>query len=274
MARESPAGLLLAEPKRTPRPGPAQDPSPPPRPARRFVPVPDLELRPVDSRSPASVGLLSVSTVLHAGLLVAVVVAPLLRSESLPAPASGVKVFFAEPLSIPPPPPPPAPVAPARPLAKPLPSSEQARLTAPVEIPDAIVPEAAADLGAASGDPGGVEGGVPGGVVGGVVEALPEARTPPPIVHVGGSVREPAKVKHVNPVYPDVAARAMVQGNVIVELQVDTGGRVTDARVVKGIPLLNDAALAAVRQWVYMPPLVDGVPVRLVMTVTVRFKLT
>ena len=43
---------------------------------------------------------------------------------------------------------------------------------------------------------------------------------------------------------------------------------------MKGIPLLNEAALAAVRQWVYTPPLVDGVPVRLIMTVTVRFKLT
>jgi protein TonB len=185
-----------------------------------------------------------------------------------------VKVFFAEPLSVPPPPPPPAAVAPGRPLARPIPSSEKAALTPPVEVPDAIVPDAAGDLGAASGDPGGVEGGVPGGVVGAVLETLPEPAAPPPVVHVGGSIREPAKLKNVNPVYPDVAARAMVQGNVIVELQVDTQGRVTDARIVKGIPLLNDAALDAVRQWLYVPPLIDGVPVRLVMTVTVRFKLT
>src|SRR4029453_1775628 len=198
MARESPAGLLLAERKRTPRPAPSQDPSPSPRPARRFVPIPDLELRPVEIRSPASLKLLSVSTVLHAGLLVAVVVAPLLRSENLPVPASGVKVFFADPLSLPPPPPPPASVAPIRPLAKPIPPSEPARLTAPVDIPAGVVPEAAADLGAASGDSGGVEGGVPGGVVGGVVEALPEAKAPPPIVHVGGSVREPRRVKKGN----------------------------------------------------------------------------
>jgi protein TonB len=272
MARESSAGSLLAERKRTPRPGPAQDPPPPPRPARRFVPVPDLELRPVESRSPAGLRLLSVSTLLHAGLLAAVVVVPLLRGDSLPAPASGVKVFFAEPLSIPPPPPP-AAVAPGRPLAKPIPLSEQATLTPPVEISDAIVPEAGAELAADPGAPGGVEGGVPGGAVGAVVETLPEPAAPP-VLHVGGSIREPAKLKNVNPAYPDVAARAMVQGNVIVELQVDSQGHVTDARIVKGIPLLNDAALAAVRQWVYMPPLVDGVPVRLVMTVTVRFKLT
>ena len=115
---------------------------------------------------------------------------------------------------------------------------------------------------------------MPGGVVGGIVEALPEAALPPPkLVHAGGAIREPTKVKHVNPVYPEVAARAMVQGNVVVELQISTEGRVTEARVVQGIPLLDAAALAAVRQWVYTPPLVDGVPVRLIMTVTVRFKI-
>jgi protein TonB len=274
MARESPAGLLLAERKR-----PARRPDPPERPdglqpATRFVPVPDLELRPVDTRSPASLRLLSVSTLLHAGLAVALLVGPLLTHDGLPAPASGVRVFFSEPLAIPPPPAPAAAVAPGRTLPKPAPPPEKAILTPPVEIPEAIVPEAAADLVAPSGEAGGVVGGVPGGAVGGVVEALPEVKAEPQVVQVGGAVREPTKVKHVNPVYPDVAARAMVQGNVIVELHVGTDGRVNDAQIVKGIPLLNDAALAAVRQWVYTPPLVDGVPVRLVMTVTVRFKLT
>jgi protein TonB len=143
----------------------------------------------------------------------------------------------------------------------------------PTAVPENVVPEAALP-GSESAEPGGVEGGVPGGVVGGIVEALPEAAPPPPrLVHAGGSIREPTKVKHVNPVYPDVAARAMVQGNVVVELQISTEGRVTEARVLQGIPLLNQAALAAVRQWVYTPPLVDGVPVRLLMTVTVRFRI-
>ena len=238
--------------------------------------MPDLELKPVETRSPASPRLLSVSILLHAGLAAAVVVVPLLMQDRLPAPASGVKVFFVEPLAIPAPPPPPAPASMA-PRAQKAPPPSPA-LTAPVEVPERVVPEQAADLAAAGGEPAGVEGGVPGGVpggvVGGIVEALPEPPAPPRVVHVGGEVREPTKVKHVNPVYPDVAARAMVQGNVVVELQVNTEGRVTDAQVVKGIPLLNEAALAAVRQWVYTPPLVDGVPVRLIMTVTVRFKLT
>jgi len=265
MARQSSPGALLADR----RPAAAAAPS---RAAKRSVPVPDLELRPVDSRSPANARLLSVSILLHAGLLAAVVVIPLLGHDILPAPAAGVRVFFAEPLSIPAPPPPPAAAPIAARAPKPLPPSP--RLTAPVEVPERVVPEEAAESLVPAGEPGGVAGGVPGGVVGAIVDALPEPAAPPRVVHVGGSVREPTKVKHVNPVYPDVAARALVQGNVVVEIQVNTEGRVTDARIVKGIPLLNDAALTAVRQWIYTPPLVDGVPVRLVMTVTVHFKIT
>ena len=273
MALQSPLGTLLAELRPPALPGRVREVPLEPRPARRSVPVPDLELPPVDTRSPASLPLLTVSTLVHAGLVVAAVVAPLLMRDSLPAPASGVQVFFAEPLAIPPPPPPPARVAPARQAPKAPPPTEKATLTLPIETPDVVFPETA-DLGAPGGETGGVEGGVPGGVVGGIVEALPEVKAEPPVVHVSGAVREPTKVKHVNPVYPEVAARARVQGNVVVEIQVSTQGRVTDARIVTGIPLLNDAALAAVRQWVYAPPLVDGVPVRLIMTVTVRFKVT
>ena len=272
MARQSPLGTLLAERRLPARPGRIPGPPPAPRAARHVLPVPDLELKPVEARSPASLRLLSVSILLHAGLAAAVVVVPLLMQEILPAPASGVRVFFAEPLALPALPPPPAPASRAPRAQKAPPPSP--RLTAPVEVPERVVPEEAVGPTAPGSESAGVEGGVPGGVVGGIVEALPEPPAPPQVVHVGGAIREPTKVKHVNPVYPDVAARAMVQGNVVVELQVNTQGRVTDAQVVKGIPLLNEAALAAVRQWAYTPPLVDGVPVRLIMTVTVHFKLT
>jgi periplasmic protein TonB len=60
---------------------------------------------------------------------------------------------------------------------------------------------------------------------------------------------------------------------VILECVVDTLGHVQEARVLRGIPLLDEAALAAVRQWVYSTTLVDGVPVPVVMTVTVTFRL-
>ena len=236
--------------------------------------MPDLELTQIDARPPLRPGLASASALLHAGLALAVIVVPILSGSSLPPPASGVQVFFAEPMVIapPPPPPPPAPRALQKRAAPPPPSPA---LTAPVETPEKVVPEEAIEPSAPGGEPGGVEGGAPGGVVGAVVGGLPEEPAPPPPpVRVGAGIREPKKLKNVDPVYPEIAARAMVQGNVVVELELSPQGRVTDARVLSGNPLLSDAALAAVRQWIYTPTLKDGVPVRVIMTVTVHFKIS
>lgn len=87
------------------------------------------------------------------------------------------------------------------------------------------------------------------------------------------SVKEPTKLKHVDPVYPDIAQRANVQGVVILECVISPAGRVTDIKVLRGIPLLNAAAIDAVKQWTYKPTLLDGVPVSVVMPVTVQFRL-
>ncbi len=62
-----------------------------------------------------------------------------------------------------------------------------------------------------------------------------------------------------------------VEGTVVVECTIDVTGRVSKARVLKGVPLLNEAVIKAVKQWVYTPTLLNGVPVPVVMTVTVRF---
>jgi protein TonB len=235
------------------------------------VPVPDLELKQIDSRPPLGLGLLSFSILLHAGLALAVVVVPILAGDGLPTPPSGLRVFFAAPMVIAPPPLPPPPAAVSR-IRKEPPSVPS--FTAPTETPEDVVPEKAADLGISGAEAGGVEGGAPGGVVGGIVEPLPEiVPSPPPPVHVGGGIQEPKKLKHVDPVYPEIAVRASVQGNVVVECVVSPRGRVTDVRIVSGIPLLNEAAIAAVRQWVYTPTLVDGVPRVVIMTVTVHFRI-
>jgi protein TonB len=121
-----------------------------------------------------------------------------------------------------------------------------------------------------------VEGGVPGGVVGGVVGGLPDAPPPPPqaAVRVGGQIKEPKKLKNVAPVYPDIAKQARVQGVVILECTISPQGKVTDVKVLRGIPLLDQAAIDAVKQWVYTPTLLNGVPVPVIMTVTVNFKLS
>ena len=93
-------------------------------------------------------------------------------------------------------------------------------------------------------------------------------------LRVGGDIKEPAKLKHVPPVYPDIAARANIHGDVILTCLVSPLGQVTSVTVVKGVPVLSKAALEAVKQWVYTPTLKDGIPMPVILTVTVRFGLT
>jgi protein TonB len=218
-----------------------------------------------------------ISLTIHAVILVVFIIVPLLMSEELPEPTSAVRAFFVEPPAAPPPPPPPpppAPKAPVTPKVTPPKPMEEPRFTAPVEVPTEIRPEEGIDLGVDGGVAGGVEGGVPGGVVGGVVGGLPD--TPPPMqaVRVGGQIKEPKKLKDVRPGYPDIARQARVQGVVILECTISPQGKVTDVKVLRGIPLLDQAAIDAVKQWVYTPTLLNGVPVPVIMTVTVNFKLS
>jgi periplasmic protein TonB len=220
---------------------------------------------------------LPISLTLHAIALVAIVVVPLLTQAELPEPAAAVNAFFVEPAAAPPPPPPPPPPAPraaSAPRAVQPVTPADAKFTAPVDVPDQIKPEAGLDVGVPGGVAGGVEGGVPGGVVGGVVGGLPEA-PPPPVqaVRVGGQIKEPKKIKNENPTYPDIAKQARVQGIVILECTISPQGKVTDVKILRGIPLLDQAAVDAVKQWVYTPTLLNGVPVPVIMTVTVNFKL-
>jgi protein TonB len=217
-----------------------------------------------------------VSLAIHAVILVLVVVVPLLMSEELPDPTAAVRAFFVEPAPAPPPPPPPPPPAPKatiQPKVQPK-IIEEARFVAPVEVPDQVRPERGLDLGLEGGVAGGVEGGVPGGVVGGVVGGLPDAPPPPQAVRVGGQIKEPKKLKNINPDYPDIAKQARVQGVVILECTISPQGKVTDVKVLRGIPLLDSAAVDAVKQWVYTPTLLNGVPVPVIMTVTVNFRLS
>jgi TonB family protein len=61
-------------------------------------------------------------------------------------------------------------------------------------------------------------------------------------VHVGGHIRPPTKLRHVNPEYPELARRAGVGGEVVLECLIDVNGEVTDVRVLSGNPLLREAA--------------------------------
>ena len=92
-------------------------------------------------------------------------------------------------------------------------------------------------------------------------------------VRVGGKIRPPTKVKDVKPVYPAAAKSAKVAGVVIIEATIGANGKVIAAKVLRSVPMLDEAALDAVRQWEFTPTLLNGKPVPVVMTVTINFKL-
>jgi len=212
------------------------------------------------------------SIIAHVVLFGAVIIIPLMATDVLPTPPSMMAFVGAPPTPPPPPPPPPSAAPPPKtptPIANPN--------AAPIEAPKQIVPETPS-VGVSEGVPGGVEGGVPGGVMGGVVGGLPEAPPPPPPppqapVRVGGAIKQPTKLKNVPPVYPPIAQSARVQGVVIIEATIGADGKVKDAKVLRSIPLLDQAALDAVKQWVFTPTLLNNVPVPVIMTVTVNFTL-
>ena len=92
-------------------------------------------------------------------------------------------------------------------------------------------------------------------------------------VRIGGEIKPPVKLHDVRPVYPEDAKAAGIQGVVIIQATIDTAGNVHDARVLRSIPGLDEAALEAVRQWQFAPTDLNGVPVPVIMTVTVNFAL-
>ena len=92
-------------------------------------------------------------------------------------------------------------------------------------------------------------------------------------MRAGSTLMSPRLVTRVEPVYPPQALAARAEGNVLVEAKLDTSGKVTDATVLQSIPLLDQAALDAVRQWVYAPMCLEGRAISAVIVVVVPFKL-
>jgi protein TonB len=204
---------------------------------------------------------------LQASGVVALVIAPLMATGALPSLSSTLTMVSVAP---PPPPPPPPPAA----DTPPPPARDSNPNAAPVTAPSEVTPETGLEtIEPASGIDGGLGHIVAGEIVTGIPEPPPPPPTPAAPVRVGGHIRPPAKVRHVNPVYPQLAQTAGVQGTVIVEATIGTDGAVTGARVLRSIPLLDTAALDAVRQWQFSPTLLNGVPVSVIMTVTVTFTL-
>jgi TonB family protein len=118
----------------------------------------------------------------------------------------------------------------------------------------------------------------------GLVKMLvPEPLPPPPVrqvvgqagaVRVGADIKQPKQIRRVEPQYPEDAKAAGTTGMVILEVLLDTEGRVKQAAILRHVtPSIDQAALNAVQQWVYSPTLLNGNPVEVVFTVTVNFVL-
>lgn len=207
------------------------------------------------------------SIVSHVVLVAALVIAPLTATDMFPTPQSVLVFAMAPPApSVPP------PVA----LTVLVPVAETTALNAnaaPLSAPEGIHAELPATLAAAAPPP-------PLSPSGPAVAMAPQtsvtlATAPPPTgpIPVGGAVREPRKTHHVPPVYPAVALAARREGTVILEATIDKDGAVRDARVLRSDVLFDQAALAAVRQWRYTAPTLNGIAIDVTMTVTVRFSM-
>jgi TonB family protein len=102
-----------------------------------------------------------------------------------------------------------------------------------------------------------------------------ETAQTPRVVRIGGDIKPPTLLKRVEPEYPPLAKAAKMQGPIYVDAILGTDGSVRNATVTGGAPFppLQDAALAAVRQWVYTPTMLNGAPVEVQLSVSVVFKL-
>jgi len=100
--------------------------------------------------------------------------------------------------------------------------------------------------------------------------SAPVDQQEPPRVR-GGRVLLPITIREVAPVYPEQARAAGVRGKVIVEVRLDETGTVTHASVLRGIPLLDQAAIDCVMKWEFLPALLNGSPLPVITTVVVTF---
>jgi len=209
-----------------------------------------------------------ISIFLHLIIIGALIITPILNADNDTPIMKSISVLLSSP---------PSPLPPRPPLGKRGSSKKYAKvrskkrvkrssfkpttLVAPFEVPDKIEDEDFSYL-----DPGigkGVEGGVSkdeGGDDDGVLGApLGEGYNISNAIYVT-IVQKPKLIKKVNPVYPKIAKKAGIKGRVIVEATTDVYGRVIIVKVINGHPLLNNAAIIAIKQWVYEPYIVNGIP--------------
>jgi protein TonB len=218
-----------------------------------------------------------ISVLAHAGAMAAVIIASILAPGILPTPrdllAWGAdRVVHLEDIPLPPP-----PVKRAVPRAG-EPALQSNASAAPVVPPDNIAPETGLEglptpLRSTIDGLERVTGSIDGlGTIEPVPPAKPQDAGAPRRLHSG--IEPPRKLVHVAPVYPQLARASRTEGVVILEATISSTGRVVSAHVLRSIPLLDDAAVAAVMQWKFAPARLNGDAVSVIMTVTVNFVLS
>jgi len=225
---------------------------------------------------------LPLSLAAHVAAVGALLLVPHAARPELPSVAALARDVIVLPVTRTDPPPvvaaPPVRVAPPRPTAplavtdpvRPVPATAGV-IAVPMTVPDGLPTDDAPVCAGCTLGPGAVPP-VPGGGENGPGTGTGTGTVTEP-VRVGGVVVPPVKVHHVDPVYPQIAKQAGVQGTVVIDCVIDPMGNVVQARVLKSVPLLTDAAVAAVSQWKYRPSQLNGTPVPVIMTVHVDFRL-
>ena len=226
-------------------------------------------------------------------LIVVAVILPLIYTEVLPT--TTLQSFLVAPPPPPPPPPPPAAAPPVK-VVKVIPRQFDAgRLMAPKSVPkdiavikeDELPPPSSSVGGVVGGMSGGVAGGQVGGVLGGIIGGIPTAAPPPPPpppaalkkeapvqrIKVGGNVQGAMILKKTAPVYPQLAKSARVSGVVHLAAIISKDGTIQELHSVGGPALLIQAAMDAVKTWVYKPTMLNGEPVQVETTIDVNFTL-
>ncbi len=112
-------------------------------------------------------------------------------------------------------------------------------------------------------------------IVFGIPDAPPvKEELPKGPIHVGGDVKKPEKISSPPPSYTEIARKARIQGVVIVQAIIDKEGNVTNAKVLKGLPMgLDDEAIKAIKRWTFKPATLNGKPVDVYFNLTVNFRL-
>ncbi len=106
-----------------------------------------------------------------------------------------------------------------------------------------------------------------------IVRAIPRATPTPAPIRMSSGVQEAKLIHRVTPVYPPSAIRLRISGAVHLGAIIGADGRIRELQVLSGHPFLVPAAVNAVREWVYMPTMLNGAPVAVMTDITVTFSL-